>query len=89
MSLLVTGGTGFVMSNLARHWLERHADEQAVLVDLAPPDRVAKRFFAPYDSYVQPSPDLQQSWLATAVAVAAGVAAVATTAPGAAAVAAA
>lgn len=47
MSLLITGGTGFVMSNLARCWLERQPDEHAVLVDLAPLDGVAKRFFAP------------------------------------------
>ena len=47
MSLLVTGGTGFVMSNLARLWLERHEGERVVLVDLAAPDAIAERFFAP------------------------------------------
>jgi len=47
MSLLVTGGTGFVMSNLVRLWLERHGREHVVLVDLAAPDAVAERFFAP------------------------------------------
>jgi nucleoside-diphosphate-sugar epimerase len=47
MTLLVTGGTGFVMSNLVRLWLERHRGEHVVAVDIAAPDAVAKRFFAP------------------------------------------
>jgi UDP-glucose 4-epimerase len=47
MTLLVTGGTGFVMSNLVRHWLERHGGEHVVLVDIAAPDTSARRFFAP------------------------------------------
>ena len=47
MSLLVTGGTGFVMSNLIRLWLERHADQRVVLVDIAEPDAMARRFFEP------------------------------------------
>ncbi|MEM7122590.1 MAG: NAD(P)-dependent oxidoreductase [Pseudomonadota bacterium] len=47
MSLLVTGGTGFVMSNLVRHWLERHEDQRVVLVDIAEPDAMARRFFEP------------------------------------------
>ncbi len=47
MSLLVTGGTGFVMSNLVRLWLERHPDQHAVVVDIAAPDAMAQRFFEP------------------------------------------
>ncbi len=47
MGMLVTGGTGFVMSNLVRHWLERHTDQRVVLVDIADPDAIARRFFKP------------------------------------------
>jgi UDP-glucose 4-epimerase len=47
MRLLVTGGTGFVMSNVLRTWLETHAESTAVCVDLAAPDQAAERHFAP------------------------------------------
>jgi UDP-glucose 4-epimerase len=47
MTLLITGGTGFVMSNLARHWLESHPAESVVVLDAAPWDAAAERFFAP------------------------------------------
>jgi UDP-glucose 4-epimerase len=47
MTLLITGATGFVMSVLARHWLERDADARAVVVDQSPPDDAAIRHFAP------------------------------------------
>jgi UDP-glucose 4-epimerase len=47
MSLLVTGGQGFVMSHLVRHWAERHRDERVVILDREAPDAVAARFFAP------------------------------------------
>ena len=30
MTLLITGGTGFVMSNLARRWLDADADARVV-----------------------------------------------------------
>ena len=44
-TLLVTGATGFVMSVMARHWLERgHA---VVALDRAPLDEAARAFFAP------------------------------------------
>ena len=49
MPLLVTGGTGFVMSNLVRLWLERHDNDHVVLVDIAAPDGLAKHFFAPVE----------------------------------------
>lgn len=45
--LLVTGGTGFVMGNLVRHWLESDPAASAVVLDAAAPDAVAARFFAP------------------------------------------
>ena len=48
MTLLVTGGTGFVMSVLAHHWLSRDADARVVVLDRAPLDDVASRYFAPF-----------------------------------------
>ncbi len=47
MRLLVTGGTGFVMSHVVRTWLERHPSASVVCVDVAPPDSLADRFFEP------------------------------------------
>lgn len=48
MTLLVTGATGFVMSVLARHWLEANPDERLVVLDAAPLDAAAQRYFAPF-----------------------------------------
>jgi UDP-glucose 4-epimerase len=48
MTLLVTGATGFVMSVLARQWLEGSPDERAVVLDSAAPDKAAQRYFAPF-----------------------------------------
>lgn len=48
MQLLVTGGTGFVMSHVVRTWLERHSSASVVSVDIAPPDIHAERFFEPF-----------------------------------------
>lgn len=48
--LLITGGTGFALSHVARLWIERHADAEAVLFDRRSPDGddgEAQRFFAP------------------------------------------
>src|SRR5947209_2422712 len=45
--LLVTGGHGFVMSNLALHWLQRDAKARCVILDASPPDAIAIRFFQP------------------------------------------
>jgi nucleoside-diphosphate-sugar epimerase len=47
MTVLITGGNGFVMSNFARHWIETHPDEKVVILDAAAPDRLAQKFFAP------------------------------------------
>jgi|HubBroStandDraft_1064217.scaffolds.fasta_scaffold67259_2 UDP-glucose 4-epimerase len=47
MSLLVTGGTGFVMSVLGRHWLAVHPSSRLVVIDSAPMDAAARRFFSP------------------------------------------
>jgi UDP-glucose 4-epimerase len=46
-TLLVTGGTGFVMSVLARHWLENEPAGRAVILDSAPWDEAARRYFTP------------------------------------------
>jgi UDP-glucose 4-epimerase len=47
MALLITGATGFVMSVLARRWLEAHPTERAFVLDAAPLDAAARRYFAP------------------------------------------
>jgi UDP-glucose 4-epimerase len=47
MTLLITGGTGFVLSNLARHWLEGDPGESVIVLDAAPWSTVVERFFAP------------------------------------------
>jgi UDP-glucose 4-epimerase len=48
MTLLVTGATGFVMSVVARHWVETNPDERLVVLDSAPLDAAAQRYFAPF-----------------------------------------
>lgn len=48
MTLLVTGATGFVMSVLARHWLETDPEARLVVLDASPPDAAAERYFAPF-----------------------------------------
>ncbi len=45
--MLVTGGTGFVMSVLARHWLDADRVARVVILDSAPLDAAALRYFAP------------------------------------------
>lgn len=47
MALLITGGTGFVMSVLARHWAERNPEDRVVILDRSPLDAAARRHFAP------------------------------------------
>lgn len=47
MTLLVTGATGFVMSVLARHWLDADPGATVVALDAAPLDGAARRYFAP------------------------------------------
>jgi len=47
MTLLVTGGTGFVMSVLTRQWLESDSAARAVVLDASETDAAAKRYFAP------------------------------------------
>ncbi|MEZ5778621.1 MAG: NAD(P)-dependent oxidoreductase [Paracoccaceae bacterium] len=47
MTLLITGGGGFVMSNLARLWPEPHKGDDVVVLDSGPLDSALERFFAP------------------------------------------
>jgi len=47
MTLLVTGGTGFVMSVVAREWLDRDPLARAVILDRSGLDPAAERHFAP------------------------------------------
>ena len=47
MTLLVTGGTGFVMSVVAREWLDRDPAARAVILDRGGLDTMAERFFEP------------------------------------------
>ncbi|SAL29979.1 dTDP-glucose 4,6-dehydratase [Caballeronia sordidicola] len=47
MNLLITGGTGFVMSVVAREWLDRHPGRRAVILDRAGLDTTAQAWFAP------------------------------------------
>ena len=53
MTLLVTGATGFVMSVVARQWLETHPTERVVVLDRAPLDATAARYFAPVASRLE------------------------------------
>jgi UDP-glucose 4-epimerase len=47
MTLLVTGATGFVMSVLGREWLAADPAARLVILDAAPLDAAALRYFAP------------------------------------------
>jgi len=46
MTLLVTGATGFVMSVLGHYWLENDPRARLVVLDAAPLDAAAQRYFA-------------------------------------------
>jgi nucleoside-diphosphate-sugar epimerase len=52
MALLVTGGGGFVMSNLVRQWLETRPEETAVVLDTGEMDAPLQRFLAPVEDRV-------------------------------------
>jgi UDP-glucose 4-epimerase len=47
VTLLVTGGTGFAMSVLGRHWLDADPAARLLVLDAAPLDAAAVRYFAP------------------------------------------
>jgi UDP-glucose 4-epimerase len=47
MTLLITGGTGFAMSVVAREWLDRHPKRRAVILDRAELDATATAWFEP------------------------------------------
>lgn len=45
-TLLVTGGGGFVLSHLARQWLDAASDNAVIVADVAPLDEAARDWFA-------------------------------------------
>jgi nucleoside-diphosphate-sugar epimerase len=47
MTVLVTGGNGFVMSNFTLHWVESDPSERVIVLDSAAPDQAARKFFSP------------------------------------------
>lgn len=47
MTLLVTGGTGFVMSVVARTWLDQGPAARVVILDRSGLDAMAEKYFAP------------------------------------------
>jgi UDP-glucose 4-epimerase len=47
MTLLVTGGTGFAMSVLGLKWLESDPEARLIILDAAPLDAAAIRYFTP------------------------------------------
>jgi UDP-glucose 4-epimerase len=53
MTLLVTGATGFVMSVLGRFWLDADPQAHLVVLDAAPLDAAASRYFAPVKDRMQ------------------------------------
>jgi UDP-glucose 4-epimerase len=53
MELLVTGGTGFVMSHVIRQWVERGDDYRVTSVDVFPPDKALLNFLEPYAGQVR------------------------------------
>ena len=53
MELLVTGGTGFVMSHVMRQWVERGDDYRVTSVDVFPPDQALLDFLEPYGAQVR------------------------------------
>ncbi len=50
MTILVTGGGGFVMSNLVKRWLSHNPSAQAIVIDALPFDANLRRFFGPVSS---------------------------------------
>jgi len=47
MTVLITGGTGFVMSNVVKHLLQTDAEATAILLDLAPFEGLVADFLSP------------------------------------------
>ncbi|HEX4571954.1 MAG TPA: NAD-dependent epimerase/dehydratase family protein [Dongiaceae bacterium] len=45
---VITGGGGFVIANVARLWLERDPEAEAIVVDATPLDAAARRHYAPF-----------------------------------------
>ena len=52
MTILVTGGGGFVMSNLVKRWLSDNPSERALVIDTLPFAGDLQRFFEPVSSRI-------------------------------------
>jgi len=53
MSLLITGGTGFVLSHVVKQWLEKNSQNRVVVVDTSGLDWEAQVFFGPLARRIQ------------------------------------
>jgi UDP-glucose 4-epimerase len=53
MHLLVTGGSGFVMSHVMRQWVQRGAGYRVTSIDVFPADEQLSRFLEPYAGQVR------------------------------------
>ena len=53
MKLLVTGGTGFVMSHVIQQWVARGPEFEAVCVDVMAPDELFRDFVAPHQPQIE------------------------------------
>ncbi len=53
MSLLITGGTGFVLSHVVKLWLEENPSERLIIVDNAKVDWEAKQFLRTVEGRIQ------------------------------------
>jgi len=65
MTLLITGATGFVMSVLARYWLDADPRAHVVILDSAAADAAAAKYFAPVAeriSYVVADITIPATW---------------------------
>jgi nucleoside-diphosphate-sugar epimerase len=52
-ALLVTGGGGFVLSHLARHWAGLSPDNRVIVIDISPPDAPVSGFFRTISGQVE------------------------------------
>ena len=53
MKILVTGGTGCVLSNVARHLLQRRTDARVVILDSAAPSALSTSYFEAFSDHVE------------------------------------
>jgi UDP-glucose 4-epimerase len=62
-TLVATGGTGFVVSNVVLRWLEHDPAATCIVVDAAEPDQAAERFLAPVGDRLRfVTADVREPW---------------------------